>query len=489
MFTIHYHYKRSEFKLSLERAHSAQGRLKGVCKSVASLNKLEFSASECEVSVCPCENDLEAQSHCPSAGVITEVPVGYQPTAITDFQTWHYFDDRAIYLDRNTQPSYWFHAKKNTRRELQEMLSRAVQAASEKYGRKLKFKKIVNGWVRHNPSKGSEYIVDCLFIDGFRRVVSRRVNFVRPLASNYVTQKDNGDPQATVAFVVPVAKVNDRFREFMEMYEQVGLQSKERVKLVLAVYGMEDVSFVNKVLEPLRDKYPDASITVVEGKGDFSRGKALHLGITRLYPEELAFICDVDMTVSQPFLDRCRKNAVRGKRVYYPEFFKLYNLDYVYRSKRRPSKISMKRSHGHWAYYSYGMLCIYRSDYDSVGGMNTNIKGWGEEDVEFFEKVLRKRLKVLRAPDTALSHRWHEKYCPKTLSSKQLKHCYSSRGENLADRIELANYIYEKGVQLKYSTALPSYSPQLVVYGNETEVGEAGAEEDGNIIDSDEVYT
>ena len=104
--------------------------------------------------------------------------------------------------------------------------------------------------------------------------------------------------------------------------------------------------------------------------------------------------------------------------------------------------------------------------------------------------MLRKRLDVLRTPDTSLSHRWHEKNCPKTLSNKQLKHCFSSRGENLADRIELANYIYEKGVQIKYSTSLPSYSPQLVVYGNETEVGEAGAAEEGDSIgsDSDAIY-
>ena len=487
MLTVHYHYKQLEFKLTLEKARYAQEELKHFCKTIVSLGKSDFADSDCEVSVCPCENDGTIQARCPSLGVVSEMPNAYQATTIYDFQTWQYFDDRTVYADKTIQPSYWLHSQKNTRRELQEMLSNAVQAVSERYGRKLKFKKIINGWIRHNPSRGSEYIVDCQFVDGFRRVVSKRVNFVRPLASNYIAQKDGGNSQATVAFVVPVAKVNDRFRDFISMYENVGLKTKESVKLILSVYGVEDVNFVNKVLEPLRDKYPDASVTVVEGKGEFSRGKALHLGMSRLYPEELAFLCDVDMTVSQPFLERCRKNTVRGKRVYYPEFFKLYNLDYVYRGKKRPSRISMKRMHGHWAYYSYGMLCVYKSDYDTVGGMNTNIVGWGDEDVNFFEKVLRKRLDILRAPDTSLSHRWHEKNCPRTLSSKQLKHCFSSRGENLADRIELANFIYEKGVQIKYSTSLPSYSPQLILYGNETEVGEAGVEE-GN-IDSEAIYT
>ncbi len=469
MLQIHYHYKQIEFKQSIEKAKIAQEDLKLVCKAITSYEKSEIPDKDCEVAVCPCQNDSTVQARCPSMGVVTELSSRYQPTTIYDIQAWQYFNNHFIYSDTTIQPSYRLTSQKNTRRELQEMLDKVVQAASEKYGQELRFKEIVNGWVRHNPSRGSEYIVDCLFVDGFQTTVARRINFVRPLATNYITQKDSGDAQATVAFVVPMANVNERFREFIAMYENLGLASKENVKLILAVYGKDDISFVNKILEPVRDKYPEASVTVVEGKGEFSRGKALHLGMSKLYPEELAFFCDVDMTISKPFLEKCRKNTIRGKRVYYPEVFALYNLDYVYHEKKHPSRIFIERTNGHWVYYGYGMLCIYKSDYDTVGGMNTSIAGWGGEDVNLFEKVLRKRLDVLRAPDTSLSHRWHEKNCPKSLSGKQLQHCFGSRGEHLADRIQLANYIYEKGIHLNHSTSLPNYSPQLVVDGNEGE--------------------
>ena len=251
------------------------------------------------------------------------------------------------------------------------------------------------------------------------------------------------------------------------MYEEIALRTQESVRLVLSVYGAKDVQSVRSLLAEYRDKYPKAELTVVEGKGEFSRGKALHLGMTQLKADQLAFVCDVDMSVSRGFLERCRKNTMQGKRVYYPEFFKLYNLDYVYRSGDYPNKVSLKRKHGHWSYYSFGMLCIYKSDYTRVGGMNTNIVGWGEEDVKFFEKVVRKKLDVLRAPDTGLSHRWHEKTCPKTLTPVQHTHCLSSRGENLADRIELANYIYEHQVELKYSQHGHAHSIQLS-FMNET---------------------
>ncbi len=341
------------------------------------------------------------------------------------------------------------------------MLGKAVQSASERFGHNLKFKRLLNGWVRHNPFRGSEYIVDCLFTDSYLRTVPKRVSLVRPLAANYITLKDSADTRNTVNFLVPLSNVNERFTEFMSMYETIALKSEEAVRLILSVYGSKDVSFVEGVLDEYRAKYPQAAITVVPGQGDFSRGKALHLAMTKLHSDELAFVCDVDMSVSEQFINRCRRNTLQGKRVYYPEFFKLYNLDYVYRNRNYPNRVAMKRKHGHWAYYSFGMLCIYKSDYTSVGGMNTNIVGWGEEDVKFFEKVVRKKLEVLRSPDTGLSHRWHEKSCPNSLSKTQFIHCLSSRGENLADRIELASFIYEKGVQLQYKEQGMPHSVQL----------------------------
>ncbi len=352
------------------------------------------------------------------------------------------------------------------------MLSKAVVSASESYGRQLKFKRLLNGWVRHNPFRGSEYIVDCLFSDVYMRTVTRRVSLVRPLASNYITLKDSPETLTTVNFVVPLSNVNDRFTEFMTMYEKIALESDRNVRLVLAVYGAEDVKFVENELKQYQDKYPGASFIVARGQGQFSRAKALHLGMTQLQSDELAFMCDIDMSVDASFIDRCRRNTIRGKRVYYPEFFKLYNLDYVYRDGKYPDKVGMDRKHGHWAYYSFGMLCIYKSDYLNVGGMNTNIVGWGEEDVKFFEKVVRKKLDVLRAPDTGLSHRWHEKVCSKNLPKTQYMHCLSSQSENLADRNELATYIFEKGVELRYAERGKPHNVQLT-FPNDTTMDSA----------------
>lgn len=447
MSTMHYHYKHLQFTTLLHQLQVLKQQIVDVC--VAVNGTPSALGMDCSTSLCP------SGKSCPSAGSITSLATPYQPTSVYDYQSWMYFDSKSIYLDTEVFPSFSLKMKKNIKQELKRAVSVAVHKASERHGKKLKFKKLVNGWVRHNPFLGSEYILDCLVVDSGSKFMSKRVSFVRPLAMNYITQKDSTDVTTRINMVVPLTKVGQRFREFMEMYRHSVLTKGEKVKLILSVYGQEDIALVSKTVAEYRRKYPSADISIIEGKGTFSRGRALHGGVARLGPAELVFICDVDMRVEVPFFERCRKNTIRGHRVYYPEFFKLYNMDYVYHKQDRPSVLALQRSHGHWAYYSFGMLCMYKSDYDTVGGMDTNIQGWGDEDIVFYNKIVKKRLDVLRAPDKALSHRWHEKHCPSTLPKNQLKHCLSSQQENMADRKELAHYIQLVGAELKGSLAGP----------------------------------
>ena len=49
---------------------------------------------------------------------------------------------------------------------------------------------------------------------------------------------------------------------------------------------------------------------------------------------------------------------------------------------------------GHWRNYGFGMACMYNIDYHSVGGFNTNIVGWGGEDVDLYKKHVRSPLQV-----------------------------------------------------------------------------------------------
>ena len=42
---------------------------------------------------------------------------------------------------------------------------------------------------------------------------------------------------------------------------------------------------------------------------------------------------------------------------------------------------------GYFRADGFGMLSIYKSDLDSIGGFNLAIAGWGMEDIDLFTKV------------------------------------------------------------------------------------------------------
>ena len=320
--------------------------------------------------------------------MISSVPEPYHPKSIYDNLSWDFFNSKTIYRDQSIQPNYNLGQKKDVEKELQQALTQAVQMATKRLGQHVKFKKQMNGWVRHDPFVGNEYIIDTLFTNG-KKVISKRAHLVRPLARNYISLKDDFVVSITVNIVMPINGVVQRFTKFISMYEDLVFIPMRNVNLVLSVYGQEDVIEVNNILAEYRVKYKHAHVMVVEGKGEFSRSKALHLGLSQLLPNDLVFICDIDMVITSSFLDRCRSNAVQSSRVYFPEVFKQYNMDYVYWDSKKPSHQHsiISRATGYWAYFGFGLVCIYKSDYDSVGGMDTKITGWGMRKFYFFLRI------------------------------------------------------------------------------------------------------
>ena len=87
---------------------------------------------------------------------------------------------------------------------------------------------------------------------------------------------------------------------------------------------------------------------------------------------------------------------------------------------------------------TYGPACIYHQDMDAVGGFDTNIRGWGLEDLKLFDKfVHRPEIQVFRAADPGVIHVYHRKYCDPKLSGPQLTACRGSKASVLASQKSL----------------------------------------------------
>ena len=436
MWRVHHFCKTRRFEDLKRKLLVAEKSANMVCRQSSQVSTLSTETADKEC-------DLKAFDGCQISSSVTSdaPPPPVSPSNKYELQTFTYLDSRAVFTSGTTVPTVDIQGEMEE--ELQYIIKTAVDIVNRNEATEYKFQKLKNAYLRYSGTRGREYILD-LVLSHEQEVLQRRLNLLRPHQPGLVLLQDASEEnrKARVNFIVPISRVSKRFKEFLFMYEDLCLKTRENARLVLAVFGKEDLGFVKKSVMKLAKKYPDFQSHIISSDATFSRARALDLGISFLSDTELAFLCDVDMTVDLGFLSRCRMNALRGKRVYYPEFFKYYNMDYVYRFRKRPKTFAIKRQHGHWAVYSFGMLCIYKSDYTSAGGLDTDIVGWGGEDVDLFERIVKQKLEVLRAPDPALSHRYHDKQCSANLRPLQFASCLTSREESLADRMQLAEYVF-----------------------------------------------
>lgn len=433
------------------RDHLLSLHLYDLSREIASIVNLENSKAQLAQSICkilpqsnlellpianPCEfNYTRSDITSPRLRLFPDA----LPKSLSDVRRWEISTGNAVHNSEKSNPVGVMQTA--TKLEVEFLLNRTLVALGE--GINLKPVKLHDAYFRYSGTVGQEYILDLDLADKNGCVVEKRVSALLPhLQSLFQIEIVDFPPQEPVEFVIPLSGVNDRLYEFLDMYEELCLKPAESCNLNLVTYGESDTEVIRERLNVLRVKYPFAALRLIAGKGRFSRGRALSLGLATLSPTDLVFICDVDMEVESSFLRRCRRNTVREKRVYYPEFFKYYNMDYVYKFGRMPWGKTISRQHGHWALYSYGMLCIYKADYDLTGGFSSSIEGWGGEDVDLARRVLKNGFDVMRVPDPALLHRYHDKVCSTKLTPTQFSHCISSRNEDLADRTRLAEYVF-----------------------------------------------
>lgn len=149
-------------------------------------------------------------------------------------------------------------------------------------------------------------------------------------------------------------------------FVRVCIASKQRVHLTIAYSGRRGLPEAQLTVRRVAARYGFlGQVDVVpvnsdrEDDDEFSRGRVLHAAVEALpmSPKQrstlvrdlhrsitwnaaasdwssddgdaLLFFCDVDVVFTVDFLERCRQNTDRGRRVYYPVVFSQYNPKYV----------------------------------------------------------------------------------------------------------------------------------------------------------------
>ncbi|XP_054166059.1 chondroitin sulfate N-acetylgalactosaminyltransferase 1-like [Oppia nitens] len=335
-----------------------------------------------------------------------------------------------------------------------------------------------------------------------------KITLLRPFVGNRIVSNELiSTQQEVIHLILPLSE--DRLHHLPQFMDNVNRLSKSesgRLKLFIVYFG--DISLLpnyccadvfnghNKTLSNINlNKVYDSSSKLTKNfssiqikiihlsniSEDFSRAKALHLGAEICCKNSsLLFFCDVDLLFTNKFLERCRLNASKGKKVYYPILFSLYNPKYSKMKipNMRDDSISPNLSNlissqtGFWRDFGFGMTCQYKHDFMSIGGFaeylvsnwdnnhnihNTNKRitrlltqsklstGWGGEDVLLYRRHLQHpKLSVIRAIDPGLFHIWHQKQCDvNTLTDEQYSSCLSTRAINEASHSQMAQQLMQ----------------------------------------------
>nr|XP_027232086.1 chondroitin sulfate synthase 1-like [Penaeus vannamei] len=381
-----------------------------------------------------------------------------------------------------------------------------INKVSKERGRVIDFKEILYGYIRWHPSHSIEYIIDMLLLYKKYRgkkmtVPVRRHAYLQvPLGPLYVREYESLRPETDIAptsgiqdfvevvvkkslkdfsslhyqiphagsatvqqkpkkinFILPLAGRFSIFQRFMDDFKRVCLEGEENVRLVVVSFrsppGQEDTTEnVEALISSLQLDYPEVPMSVLQANTSFARALALELGAGQCEENDLMLFIDVDMTFTPGALDRIRLHTVQGIQIYYPIVFSEFDPSVTRKGGKGETYDHnlIDEEVGYWRAFGFGIVSMYKSELLMAGGLDTSILGWGQEDVDLFEKVLKKKIQVFRAADPGLVHIFHHVDCDHNLVTNQYQMCQGTRYSTYGATHSLAKTIIDNPEILAY---------------------------------------
>ncbi|KAI0989914.1 hypothetical protein GJ496_006570 [Pomphorhynchus laevis] len=311
---------------------------------------------------------------------------------------------------------------------------------SRKLGRYVDNMSIQNGYTTFKEDTGFLYILDITYKHHryvkkkSTKLVRKHISVVFPVFSKWhIESMTRLERSRQVNFIVPCYGRHTMLRKFLSSFRDAFFVKGQKTRFVTltVVASSADTPDVVGILNDAKKELP---MKIVWTSNKFNRAKYRTLGADQFSSCDLLFFIDLDMVISEILLERIQQSVVKGIQVYMPIVFSqneysFWRLDDEnINSSCNDNDMCINEDKGFWRYYGFGMIGIYKSDLDLVGGWDTSIDGWGKEDVYLIEALIKANITVFRPPDPSLVHIYHPKECNKDdLPIDQYKMCIGTQ--------------------------------------------------------------
>ncbi|KJH51102.1 chondroitin N-acetylgalactosaminyltransferase [Dictyocaulus viviparus] len=384
------------------------------------------------------------------------------PNSSRDLTPWDYINNNKILFcaDRVNCPRHTVDL--SIRTEIGDIVTQLFEefnSNARQRGRVLQFQSLQYGYMRVEPRYGVDYVLDMIlwfkkFRPPHRTTLSvRRHAYVqqvfaplqaisdRKMRSNLRRSSNFTDENSHLHMILPLKGRAEVFSRFAGHLKNICARAGD-ISLVVVLYESEDETTNRATIEELRQSFVRVEVIEMD-KAPFSRGVALMKGAERVPNNGLMFFTDVDMLFTCDALHRVRLNTILNAQVYFPIVFSEFSPESWSENDRLlADAFHYGRRRGYFRHFGYGLAALYKADLVAVGGFDTKIEGWGLEDVDLFEKVVKHgRLRIIRSPEPGLVHIYHPIHCPESMPQAQRQMCHGSKAASLASIDALVDQI------------------------------------------------